>query len=717
MSLRVPPSLSGGPHLNDMPAEIVDDILSSVLDLLLGDWHRSPNAFIALREALCLICHRWKDVIFGSAKYWSSVTISCYSNAHNVQHLLVQLSRAKEAPLSLRIDLVPTPHPYYYDFVRFDSPSVVVAYSSRRIVNLNQMQMRQRVLPLLAAHFHRVRVLEVDGPHADSLLRAIQHLAPFVATSLERATFRLSMPDEDDPVRPNYGVIRHWHALRDLGLQCVKPFAASHGMLYTNLTVLRLYHVWATRWDEFAAALPSMRCLEMLQLVQVECEDMGQSSPVILPSVTHLFFSFWTPASVSMLALIKLPNIVAISATSYGPPFSLLVHNCEPLVRHASSLDISGERDDIAGFDELLCALTNTIELDLRRNSPAVFMAFAKLLDQAVFTLPLLRRVLFACETSPEDAATTLNKLRHPRFALDCRLVGGCAGTGGSEPRAQVEWKMDATGRTVPGRYEDSQVTHRLRPPFGQAWAPIYVLSKMHLSAARIFAEPGRNLGPYIGRCERRSPSPSISRPPWWGRRFLVTEWAPYRGAQIAPMPLRNKPRGKRGGTSWSRIKSAVSSSSSVMKSTMPKRGNVNSLSSKSRKNVETTAALLRCRSSLPTLVLTTVNQRSNRASIRAEMEGRKVRHLQQRDECNRAHVAVREDEVGPRHPCRYRDIEEAHGCQVCKGYSQLEFATQGRKSNFPRKSPKRNIFWPKSGRYQEEFMVKLGAPKDSDYV
>ncbi|KAJ7086937.1 hypothetical protein C8R44DRAFT_752358 [Mycena epipterygia] len=46
------------------------------------------------------------------------------------------------------------------------------------------------------------------------------------------------------------------------------------------------------------------------------------------------------------------------------------------------------------------------------------------------------------------------------------------------------------------------------------------------------------------------------------------------------------------------------------------------------------------------------------------------------------------------------------------KGYSQLEFATQGRKSNFPRKSPKRNIFWPKSGRYQEEFMVKLGAPK-----
>ncbi|KAJ7130151.1 hypothetical protein C8R44DRAFT_871989 [Mycena epipterygia] len=212
---------------NQLATEVIDDILATVLgSIYISTWH----AFVAVREALCLICKRWKDVIFGSARYWTKLSIYRYSNP---LYIAIQLSRAKEAALSIKLELVPDASPYDYIAERVESVMARKHYPARTVVNLTMAEMRSTVLPIIESVFQRIELLEVAGEHSASWQLFLHRLWLFRAPNLRRAVFGL--PKKSPRGDAMFPALSRWPALSDLALKSVLPVVGNVPALYANL--------------------------------------------------------------------------------------------------------------------------------------------------------------------------------------------------------------------------------------------------------------------------------------------------------------------------------------------------------------------------------------------------------------------------------------------------------------------------------------------------
>ncbi|KAJ7119805.1 hypothetical protein C8R44DRAFT_737557 [Mycena epipterygia] len=455
-----------GSHFHSFPAEILDDILSRVFRMLLGEWQPSWNAFVALRDALRLICRRWDDVICGSVRYWTMLSISRYSNT---EHLLALLSRSKLAPLRLVLDLIPVSTPAYYSFSRFLPALPANAHPPKRFINVSQAELCSKVMPILFTAFSRITVLEVFASSPDCLHEVVSQMTGHTALLLNRVVLRLPMQDSGD--LPLFETFVNWPSLCDLSLKSVLPFKGDKLTVYGNLTVLRMYHISTMLWDDLADALESAHVLELLQLESVECDNIGHGQFIRLSTVTHLFLTYRTRASVLLAALVDMPALTSLRVTTYGASINLLVTHCEKFICCAQSVDIAADRGDMEEFTVMLRLLANVCTLDLRRSSAAVFTALSVLLTEEDIRFPNLSMIIFTCELTPEDAGAFLRSLVPPRVQLGCRLVAGLAGTAPWDRPMSLEWSIDDEDNAVYADFDPPPTTpYAEEPSSGLAW-------------------------------------------------------------------------------------------------------------------------------------------------------------------------------------------------------------------------------------------------------
>ncbi|KAJ7119799.1 hypothetical protein C8R44DRAFT_737553 [Mycena epipterygia] len=461
---------------NAMPTEVIDDIMARVLDsIFVGSWH----AFVALREALCLICKRWKVVIFGSARFWTKITVYRYSNP---QYIAEQLSRANNAPLSISLHLIPDASPYDYIAERIETVIGRRHYPARTVVNLTMAAMRMEVLPIMEAVFSRVEVLDVAGEHSASWGPFVEQLWSYRAPNLIRAIFRL--PKRTRKGNAKIPAYNNWHALSELALKCVwtavEPGATSDTVccrtvlpvigeataLYAKLTVLRLCTIPATAgmsWATLASALNASAQLELLQLEDVECSDVVNGEAITMESLTHLVLSYQTVGTLTIIASLDMPNLSSFYLGTYTGTVGPLVDRCQRMLAQVAFVDVALNSEDQDEGVRLLRSLASVERLDLQRGSRVMLATFNRLLGEEDFALPRLKMVIFVCEINVKTANSIVTKLMPPRFRLGCRLAAGMFPTGDSDSQVVAEWKRceDGTGSWVALAVEEPRVSLR----------------------------------------------------------------------------------------------------------------------------------------------------------------------------------------------------------------------------------------------------------------
>lgn len=198
---------------NDLPMEIMDEVFTVLLAMLSGGGDRWWQ-FVALREALCLICSQWRDVVFNSTRHWTTFGLCRSSNLSSVAE---QLSRARQSSMTVMLYLGGDPSPPYYPVRTFDE---LVCYAGqRRVMNLTEEEFRSRVPPLLADIFPQIISLEVVGEEADPLRQFLEQLSCYPTISLHRAIIRL--PGDHCNDLPMFRSFNLWHSLRDLAIKSV----------------------------------------------------------------------------------------------------------------------------------------------------------------------------------------------------------------------------------------------------------------------------------------------------------------------------------------------------------------------------------------------------------------------------------------------------------------------------------------------------------------
>ncbi|KAJ7141314.1 hypothetical protein C8R44DRAFT_866943 [Mycena epipterygia] len=446
-------------EFNDMPNEILDDILSMILDAFLA----SPwQAFVALREALCLICPLWRDLIYLHTGYWTRFTFHRYSNTDSIA---AQLARSKGAPISLTLDLFPDGTPVGYRVETLESVVPTGMHRAGTVINLTQQEYVAQVLPAVKAAFHQVGTLQVIGDPAGGFTQVLEQLATFDSPNLSRATFQLPR------THPNNSAMFHlcgeWHTLRDLALKSILPSQGDSQAIFRNLTALRLFHLpKATNltWDALAFALGSVKQLVVLQLDEIECTELGSARRISLTSVTHLIVSYTTTDALMVVSLLDVPSIVSLHLTGYSRSLGDFIDHCEPLLRAASVVNIAFRRSDTDATERLLRALRCVRRLELGRSDGTVITTFMRLLDDYTFALPRLAIVLFVSVTDVKTATGILTKLAPPRFQLGCKLVAGFLTTPDWDSHIVVEWTRRSGGDASWSAFQDRDTPSVLLP-------------------------------------------------------------------------------------------------------------------------------------------------------------------------------------------------------------------------------------------------------------
>ncbi|KAJ7130156.1 hypothetical protein C8R44DRAFT_871994 [Mycena epipterygia] len=422
-------------NFNDLPNEIIDNVLTLLMNTRSS--HRF-HAFVALRQALSLICKLWNVLVFGKAVLWQRIEVYCYSNMQYVQQ---QISRAKELPLTVTLDLCPDPSPLPYDVATLDN--VVPRFEpKRRVVNLTPQQLRTKMTPIFADIFQRIGSLQVVAEDSSSLLETLAELTGYDGAVLTRTTFRLLQHRPSDQAM--FMPFQRWNAVSDLALKCVLPLDSASHAIYANLSALRLFHVPKTAgvlWEDFADALRSINRLKLLQLENFECDEVEYGQQLTLPFLTHLIFAYASIDAILLVSSLDLPNIDSFLLSDYRGSVGPFVDYCFTLLRRVTVVEASLYKTDTQAAQRMLEMLGNVERLNLRGDSEVV----VSFLENNEVSLPCLELITFF-ELDATAARAILGKVVPPRFPDDCRVAGGLFVDREDTSHDAVEWKLDDDG-------------------------------------------------------------------------------------------------------------------------------------------------------------------------------------------------------------------------------------------------------------------------------
>ncbi|KAJ6478178.1 hypothetical protein C8R47DRAFT_1219714 [Mycena vitilis] len=398
---------------------IPSDISERILIAAFGCHIKDFTTFCDNRVTVCLVCRRWRDLIYSAASAWSRLPVSLYTSSRFVHFCL---TKTRKADLSIIFVLIPLAsmemHVRKLGITETCTPVEIV----------------DRTFPILADDRPRIRDIRVHCGHSPSFSRIKFWLTTMDTGILRSATVVLDDHGEQDPLAG--GAIFGTPGPLLLSELQLGSFLPCEGLeaLCGNLTVLKL--TCMTRrsnigWKTFRRVLLCAFNLKVLQLFDVECaiaEPCG-AEPLVLPRLKDLLLSYSRPSSAIIPSRLTMPSLTELRLDirpPHGRAQRATVENfvklCGSWIGQLTIVDIGAMELSIAEGDALFSAMTNIHALDMRRASGALKITFIHFLRHSTTTLKELARVRFGVPLKFAETERILRK-SGTRLAPGCLIV------------------------------------------------------------------------------------------------------------------------------------------------------------------------------------------------------------------------------------------------------------------------------------------------------
>ncbi|KAJ7642474.1 hypothetical protein DFH06DRAFT_1334344 [Mycena polygramma] len=403
-----------------LPPDISERILIAAFGCHIKDFTK----FCDNRLTICLVCRRWRNLIYSAASAWSRLPVSLYTSSRFVRFCF---TKTRKADLSIIFVLIPL--------------ASMEAHARRLGImeTCTPVEIVDRTFPILVDDRPRIRDIRVHCGHSPSFSRIKFWLMIMDTGILRSATLVLDDHREEDPSRAGGAVFGSPGPIFLSELQ-LGSFIPCEGLeaLCGNLVVLKL--TCMTRrsnigWDVFRRVLLCASNLRLLQLFDVECAivEPYQAEPLVLPQLKDLLLSYSRPSSAIIASRINMPSLTGLRL-DIRPPHGRaqratvddFVKLCGSWLGQLTIIDIGAMELSIAEGDALFSAMINIRALDMRRASGALKITFMHFLRHSTNILKELAKVRFGV---PLDFAETERILRKDPFGtFNTRTCLGVSG-------------------------------------------------------------------------------------------------------------------------------------------------------------------------------------------------------------------------------------------------------------------------------------------------
>ncbi|KAJ7079399.1 hypothetical protein B0H15DRAFT_954035 [Mycena belliarum] len=327
----------------DIPAELLDDILHLVIFDAPLRWYDLWRQ----RLNLSSVGTTFKNVIYGSPRYWSRLFVHPYTRPEYIQFCL-RLSGSGAL----------------YLWVNSNQPSSTSVFS--RAVSHAPFP---RFLAILRQHlrpaFHRVVRLQIKGAVPNDYLATITELEQYGGSTLTRLYLQFDVGHR--ALAADYAAFGSLPRLSYLVLHCT--IAVAPPSSYASVTTLVLRELWlksAPRWTDLRSVLVSMPRLEELQYDHVECVQLLDAPRLLMESLVSLVVRCDSEASLLLVGKLDMPQIAEWHLTLYnGATLEALVDACNDAFQRVRKLELDIERLGVDDVRVLLCASGSIRHVDI----------------------------------------------------------------------------------------------------------------------------------------------------------------------------------------------------------------------------------------------------------------------------------------------------------------------------------------------------------------
>ncbi|KAJ6575704.1 hypothetical protein DFH09DRAFT_1311753 [Mycena vulgaris] len=391
--------------INQLAAELLDEIMSDTLALHHDDWQTSVTA----RGGLALVCRHWNTRLYGQPRLWTDIILYAFTNPLFVD---LCITNSKACPLTVT--------------VQSNSHPIVVSRrlgsTAHTILECHIPTLIAVVLPKMSPGFDRIRDLSVTCDNSADLKPVMQELLKYPAPKLRRLHLRL--PPRQTDQRHLLSQLEGQPSLTHVAFWSIQPPWLNAPAVYSNLSVLKLAYITRAgrlTWPELAGVISSAaNTLTVLQLTEVRCREIDSARRVTLPRLTHFLFGYDDDGSVDTVSLLDMPLLRVLRLTVYGIEVSNFTARCQHILGRVQELDVSVDRRSEEYLARLLQAAPNTTRLSLSRCPFPVITTFVSSFPiRCAIDLPRLKRLLFSTVITREQVNIILGAAGN-----GCRLVG-----------------------------------------------------------------------------------------------------------------------------------------------------------------------------------------------------------------------------------------------------------------------------------------------------
>ncbi|KAJ6518261.1 hypothetical protein C8R47DRAFT_1205327 [Mycena vitilis] len=345
------------------------------------DWKTSVD----FRTLLCLVCKEWRNTVYDTAIFWSSVPITL---ATPLNYLNFHLERTQSCGLSVLINL----RPFRLSSRPLNLPLDIRLRSACDVL-LDTVQAARACLD----RFQHLTV-EVSTPGAWQLVALM--LSPVRLAGLRRLSVKIptSMRHFDTPAGypcsnitlslPNASL----GELRLAGAACATLTANSCGQL-TVLRLIRLTGRYAIPWSTLLTMLKSTVLLRILQLSRVDLVGSPDGFDCSLPSLTTLELSYTDAANVLPIARLALPAVTNVRVSAITGHINDFAHGFRSVLQHVRVAEIYMRVCTPKDIYTLVLRMPALTWLDIAHMQPFVGGTLLEMLATGKLCLPALREL------------------------------------------------------------------------------------------------------------------------------------------------------------------------------------------------------------------------------------------------------------------------------------------------------------------------------------